>query len=519
MSEPTLRARTLLAGRYRLQSVVGTGPCTTLWWALDEVLARPIAVKVLHAPGAVPRCLDAAEAVTRFTTSAASVGKLAHPRIASTYDAGVDGDTPYIVTEWVDGEAVAEVVARDGPLTAAQAHTVALQTAGALAYAHEAGIPHGQVDGFNVLLCADGNVKLTDFGVASALAPDATPDEHDEHDQHGEHGERRSPAGQDVRATAALLYLCLTGRSVNGDEPALPRAPRKDGVLLSPQQVRAGVARELDQVVMRTLGDSRRTGPAITDSAELAAALESIRPPEAVPVIEADHSVLVEPPEAQGSRLLRVGAPTLLAGVVVIAILVAVIVGRRPDAASQQRGQDKPAGSKAVATSPAAGSGSSSGAVPIPAGPASRLPIAAARDFDPQGDKTESPKDIALAYDGNPATSWATDRYNTAAFGQLKSGVGLIFDLGQPVAVDQVAISLGGAGVSLELRAGDTPGSTPADFAVLASAPDAGVASTLRPTDATPHRYWLVWVTKLPAVPRGFKARLAEVAFTGRAPR
>lgn len=511
MSEPSAPARTVLAGRYRLEKIVTTGPCTTLWRAVDEALARPIAVKILHAPDAVPRCADAAEAVNRFTASAVSVGRLVHPRIASTYDTGVDGGTPYIVTEWVDGEAVAEIVARSGPLSPAQAHTVAVQTAAALAYAHQSGIPHGQVDGHNVLLCADGNVKLTDFGVASAMAQRATDVA----------TERRSPAGQDVRAAAALLYLALTGRSVNGDEPGLPPAPRNDGVLLSPQQVRAGVPRELDLVVMRTLGDSRRTGPPISDSAELVAALDRVRPPGPAAVIEDDHNVVaVEHPEGQGSRLFRLGAPAALAGVVVVAVIVAIVVGARPALRTGDPSaptSSRPAPASAAATSAAAAAPAAAGVSDVPA---VALPVAAARDFDPQANpQAENPRDVPLAYDGDPATAWETDRYKTAAFGQLKTGVGVVFDLGRPVSVDQLVVRLAAPGASLELRAADSPGTRRDDFALVASAAEAGRTAALRPTAGVARRYWLLWVTRLPAVRGGFRAGVSEVAFTGRVPR
>lgn len=512
MTESSIRARTLLAGRYRLESVVGIGVCTTLWWARDELLARPIAVKVLHAPGAVPRCVDAAEAIGRFTGSAAAVGRLAHPRIASTYDAGVDGETPYIVTEWVDGEAIAAVVARSGPLTSAQAHTAAVQTAAALAYAHENGIPHGQVDGFNVLLCADGNIKLTDFGVASALAPDR-----DETEQ----PERRSEAGQDVRAAAALLYLCLTGRSVDGEEPLLPRAPRREGVLLSPQQVRAGVPRELDAVVMRTLGDSRRTGPPITNCAELAAALDEVKPPEPVQVIEADHTVVaVEPVEAHRSRVLRLGAPAALAGVVVVAVIVALVLGNRQPAGNNSGFATANASASVSSNPPVGASAKAAAAATQAAGGPVALPVSAARDFDPQGSpSSENPEDVAFAYDGDVSTAWETDRYRTGAFGNLKQGVGVVFDLGRPVTVDQVGVQLPSGGTSFELRAGDGPGSQRDDFAVVATAADVGQSITLEPSSTQPRRYWLLWLTKIPASRGGFKALVSEVAFTGQLPR
>ncbi len=488
VAEQAAASGTSLAGRYRLERPVSSGPCTTLWRAVDDVLARPVAVKLLDSPGAVPRCIDAAEAVSRFTTAATSASRLAHSRIASTYDAGVEGDTPYVVTEWVDGTALAELVRTQGPLTPLHAQVVAMQAADALTYAHDNGIPHGQVDGFNVLRCGDGAIKLTDFGVASALAPD------------GDDAPASAPGsgldGRDSRSLAALVYMCLTGRSVDGAEPALPAAPRRDGVLLSPGQVRAGVPHELDQIVMGALGTAGWEGRPIASLRDWVDALGDLPapPPPADPIDEGEH------PPAAGSPWMRVGVPALL-GVVVVAIVIGAVVaggGRLP----------------AIGRDPGGSTSETASAATI-----GRLRIAAAQDFDPQGrPTTENSKDVPLAFDGKPETSWDTDRYRTAAFGALKPGVGLVFDLGEPVTVTDVGVRVAGGNTALELRASDARGAAADAYTLVASATGTGDMQ-LKPSSATRARYWLVWVTQLPAVSGGFRAVLSEVAFTGEMPR
>jgi len=211
-------ASTLVAGRYRLDRPLRSGACATLWRAVDEVLARPVAVKILDAPEAVPGCSSVEEAVALYTGSALSAGRLAHPTIASTYDAGTDDDLPYIVTEWVDGRPLADLASADRPIAAGQAAHLVVQVADAVAFAHASGVTHGDLDASNVIVCADGAVKITDFAVGAALCDRSPPAALE-----GLGDELR-----DTRAVAALLYLLLTGRSAYGAEPAVPPAPRHD---------------------------------------------------------------------------------------------------------------------------------------------------------------------------------------------------------------------------------------------------------------------------------------------------
>ena len=482
-------ASTLVAGRYRLDRPLRSGACATLWRAVDEVLARPVAVKILDAPEAVPGCSSVEEAVALYTGSALSAGRLAHPTIASTYDAGTDDDLPYIVTEWVDGRPLADLASADRPIAAGQAAHLVVQVADAVAFAHASGVTHGDLDASNVIVCADGAVKITDFAVGAALCDRSPPAALE-----GLGDELR-----DTRAVAALLYLLLTGRSAYGAEPAVPPAPRHDGRLLSPLQVRAGVPRDADSVVMRALEPQIARGEPITTPDALAAALRPLVADAAAEPPAAAEPV-GEPADRPPSRLLRAGVP----------LLVLTIVGAGGyalAAALSSRSERAPAGAAATATTtPAA---ETAGAAAL-----TGVPVAEVGDFDPLGrPDSENSRLARLAVDGDPASAWETERYGSAALGGLKPGVGLRFDLARPVAVREVRVTLVDPGAGLELRSGDTTTRDVDRYGVVARAPEAGRSVVLRPTQGGPARYWVLWITRLPGTSGGFRAKIADVAF------
>jgi len=492
VTERSAVADMLLAGRYRLERPVASGPCTTLWRAVDEVLTRPVAIKVLDRPGAVPGCATAQEAAARFTTSATSVGRLAHPQIASTYDAGVDDGLPYIVTEWVEGVSVAEIV-REAPMGAARATSVGAQAAEAIRYAHASGVPHGDVDGFNVLVCPDGAVKLTDFGVAAALAEDRRPAAL----------QSVSPEERDTREIAALLYLCLTGRSVYGTEHELTPAPYAEGRLLSPREVRAGVPRELNAVVMRALEPV--TGPGggpVSTPDELLAEIAGL-PGDGDDTPQPTVAFRLDRPrdvagDREPSRWWRVGLPLVL---VLVLAAVAILVGLQVGAL-----QDRDGGSGATG-GPGAQLGKQAPA---------KLRPSTVGDFDPEGNPdTENPDQVARAFDGNPATAWRTERYDSATLGNLKSGVGLVIDLGRSVAVREVRVALLEEGATVQLRAADAPGQIADSYRVVAEAANGTQTVVLTPRRGTQAQYWLLWITRLPRSEGGFRAQVGEVEFYG----
>jgi eukaryotic-like serine/threonine-protein kinase len=154
----------LVAARYELRERVAAGGMGEVWRALDVVLDRPVAVKLLRADYA-----SDSETLARFRAEARHAASLIHPGIAQVYDYGETGDghPPYLVMELVDGPALTGLLAR-GPLDAATTMDVIAQAAAALAAAHAAGLVHRDIKPGNLLIGPDGQVKITDFGIARA---------------------------------------------------------------------------------------------------------------------------------------------------------------------------------------------------------------------------------------------------------------------------------------------------------------------------------------------------------------
>ena len=153
----------LCEGRYRVERPLGTGAMGTVVLARDTVLDRQVAIKVLAGHVA-----DDDAFRQRFLREAQLAARLCHPNIVQVYDAGDDGG-PFLVMEYVDGETVAERLARGPRLSPDEVVALARDLSSGLAQAHALGIVHRDVKPHNVLLTGDGLAKLTDFGIARAL--------------------------------------------------------------------------------------------------------------------------------------------------------------------------------------------------------------------------------------------------------------------------------------------------------------------------------------------------------------
>ncbi|HRW20272.1 MAG TPA: serine/threonine-protein kinase, partial [Dermatophilaceae bacterium] len=151
-----------LGGRYELTELVATGGMGDVWAAVDSVLGRTVAVKVMR-----PRTTDEGAFAERFRDEARHTAALSHPNIAAVYDYGEDAGTAYLVMELVVGEPLSAVIAR-GPIDPERSRRILGQCALALASAHDAGVVHRDVKPANILLTREGRVKLTDFGIARA---------------------------------------------------------------------------------------------------------------------------------------------------------------------------------------------------------------------------------------------------------------------------------------------------------------------------------------------------------------
>lgn len=167
------RVGVTLSGRYRLQRLIATGGMGQVWEAVDSRLGRRVAVKVLKQEfSSDPEFLE------RFRAEARTVAMLNHPGIAAVHDYGetdMDGEgrTAYLVMELINGEPLNSVIKRTGRLSLRHALDMLEQTGRALQVAHTAGLVHRDVKPGNILITPNGQVKLTDFGIAKAV--DAAP--------------------------------------------------------------------------------------------------------------------------------------------------------------------------------------------------------------------------------------------------------------------------------------------------------------------------------------------------------
>lgn len=151
-----------LGGRYTLTERIATGGMGDVYAARDAVLHRIVAVKVMR-----PRADEETAFAMRFRDEARHTAGLSHPNIATVYDYGEDDGTAYLVMELVPGEPLSTIIGQ-GPMPVERVRTILGQCALALAAAHEAGVVHRDVKPANILVTPEGQVKLTDFGIARA---------------------------------------------------------------------------------------------------------------------------------------------------------------------------------------------------------------------------------------------------------------------------------------------------------------------------------------------------------------
>ncbi|MFB6892722.1 serine/threonine-protein kinase [Kitasatospora sp. NPDC056327] len=156
----------LLAGRYRLDAVLGRGGMGTVWRAEDEMLGRTVAVKELRMNASVDED-EKHRLIVRTLREAKATARIRHNSAVTVFDVVEEDDRPWIVMELVESRSLADVVREDGPLAPARAAEIALDVLGVLSAAHALGILHRDVKPSNVLIGHDGRVVLTDFGIAS----------------------------------------------------------------------------------------------------------------------------------------------------------------------------------------------------------------------------------------------------------------------------------------------------------------------------------------------------------------
>jgi eukaryotic-like serine/threonine-protein kinase len=266
----------MLAERYQLGELIATGGMGTVHRAVDTHLGRPVAVKILKRVLA-----DDATFLERFRREARAAAVISHPGVARVYDYGERSSEPFIVMELVDGDTLAQRIARGGPLPWQHAFAIAEQVAAALSAAHTHGVVHRDVKPANILIDRAGRVKVTDFGIARA-ARATTLTRPGMVLGSANYVAPEQAQGNPVGPAADLYSLgCVLFESVTGTTPYQGRS----AVAIATQHVSAPVPDPRDHVadlpepaarlIMRSLG--KQPGDRFPSAASMAAALRDAR--------------------------------------------------------------------------------------------------------------------------------------------------------------------------------------------------------------------------------------------------
>jgi eukaryotic-like serine/threonine-protein kinase len=464
----------LIAERYELEELVGTGGMSSVYRAHDRLLERNVALKVLH-----EQFTADGDYVERFRREARAVAQLSHPNIVTVIDRGEQGGRQFIVFEYVDGENLKDLLEREGPLPEREAIELALQIAQALGFAHGQGLVHRDVKPQNVLLNGEGQAKVTDFGIARSLDVHGgltqtgtvmgTSDYISPEQARGAHVDEQS----DIYSLGAVLYELLTGEvPFRGDNFVAVAMQHINQPPPSVRERRLDLSPRLDAVVARAMAKEPRERFDSMDDlcAELSACLA-----EPSGLTSGAQTIVSSPPRRRARRPRPpADRPSvwplivLLAGLAVLAGILAAVFTFTDSTSKLSNLVGKGGG---AATKP--------------------VQLAGLTSYDPEGDnRTEHSEDAPSATDGDPATYWTTERYND---GLQKSGVGVVVDAGAPRKLSKVTVTSETPGFTAEIQAGP---SSNGPFSKVSDPQTVGDRATFSLRGAA-RRYYVVWITDI----------------------
>ncbi len=245
----------ILGGRYEMVEKVGNGGMSTVYKAVDKVLKRNVAIKILRDEFTTDE-----EFIKRFEVEAQSAARLTHPNIVSIYDVGVEENLYYIVMELIQGKTLKEIIIEEkGPLPWKWSVNVAIQIASALETAHKNNIIHRDIKPHNIIITEDGIAKVTDFGIAKAVSNSTITafgttigSVHYFSPEHARGG--FTDAKSDLYSLGVVMYEMLTGKvPFDADTPVSVALKHMQEEPEEPIEVNPNIPTAINKIIMKAL--------------------------------------------------------------------------------------------------------------------------------------------------------------------------------------------------------------------------------------------------------------------------
>ena len=243
----------VLGGRYLLKDKVGTGGMATVYRAQDQVLNRTVAVKIM-----LPQYAGDATFAARFKQEAQAAAGLSSPYIVGVYDWGKDGDTYYIVMEYLRGTDLKSGIRSHGALDPKKVAQIGSQICAALSVAHKHEIIHRDIKPQNIMVLPDGNIKVMDFGIARAKNSHLTQDNNVLGTAHyvspeQTRGQELGPTS-DIYSLGVVMYECATGQvPFDGDDAISVALKQVNELPVPPSQLNPNLDADLERIILRCM--------------------------------------------------------------------------------------------------------------------------------------------------------------------------------------------------------------------------------------------------------------------------